>query len=156
MAQKVRRHPFGQTGELGTASEWPPNIGTAEARLAGLRHKQRLMDIGARLKIALHPLKRPRREENRPLFIALADNPGLAGVKINAGAVKRERLGDTHGAPEQRLDQRSETQARHNNSAIGVVKPNGHDKPLDLDGRKEVDLPAGALGKTDVRRIEAG
>src|ERR1022692_2302571 len=124
MAQKVRRHPFGQTGELGTASEWPPNIGTAEARLAGLRHKQRLMDIGARLKIALHPLKRPRREENRPLFIALADNPGLAGDKSSGGGVKGEPLGDPRGAPERPLAQRWETQARHNNSAIGVVKPN--------------------------------
>src|ERR1039457_5133236 len=156
MAQKVRRHPFGQTGELGTASEWPPNIGTAEARLAGLHHKQRLMDIGARLKIALYPLKRPRREEDRPLFIALADNPGLAGVKINAGADKGGPGGDPRAPPDQPPAQRSKTQPRHNNSAIGVVKPNGHDKPLDLDGRKEVDLPAGALGKTDVRRIEAG
>src|ERR1039457_2914718 len=122
MAQKVRRHPFGQTGELGTASEWPPNIGTAEARLAGLRHKQRLMDIGARLKIALHPLKRPRREENRPLFIALADNPARAREKIRGGAEKREPRGDTHPAPAPPLDQLSKTRARHNNSAIGVVK----------------------------------
>jgi hypothetical protein len=113
------------------------------------------VSIGARLKIALHPLKRPQREENRPLFIALADNPCLAGVKVDAGTVKREHLGDAHGGAKQRLDQRSETQPRHYDSAIGVVNPNGLDKPLDLNGRKEGDLPAGALGKTDVRRIEA-
>ena len=155
MPQQVGRHPLGQTGELGTAGEWPPDVGTAQTRLAGLRHEQRRMSIGARVKIALHPLQRPYREENRPLFIALADNPRLAGGKINAGAVKREYLGDAHGTAKQRLNQRSETQARHDNSAIGVVKPDGLHKPLDLDGRKEADLPVGSFGKADGRRIES-
>jgi len=151
----VRRYTLGQTGELGTASEWPPNVGTAEARLAGLRHEQCPMSIGARLKIALHPLKRPYREENRPLLISLTDNPCLAGGEVDAGAIKREHFGDAHGTAKQRLDQRSETQARHYDSAIGVAEPNGLDKPLDFDGRKEADLPVGSFGKADVRRIEA-
>jgi len=113
------------------------------------------MGIAARLKIALHPLKRPYREENRPLLIALADNPCLAGGEVDAGAIKGEHLGDAHGTAEQRLGQRSETQTRHYDSSIGVVEPNGLHKPLDLDGRKEADLSAGALWETDVRRIEA-
>lgn len=113
------------------------------------------MSIGARLKIALHPPKRPYREENRALFITLTNDPRLAGGKIDAGAIKREHLGDAHGTAQQHLDQRSETQFRHNNSAIGVVKLDGLDKPLDFDGRKEADLAARALGKTDGRRIEA-
>jgi hypothetical protein len=114
------------------------------------------MGIAARLKIVPHPPKRPYREENRALLIALADNPCLAGGEVDAGAIKREHLGDAHGTAEQRLDQRSETQARHDDSAIGVVELDGLDKPLDLDGRKEADLAAGALWETDVRRIEAG
>jgi hypothetical protein len=114
------------------------------------------MNIGTRLKITLHPLKRPQGEENRPLLIALADNPSLAGGEVDAAAVKREHLRDAHGTPKQHLHQRPEAQASHYYSAIGVVKLNGLDKPLDFDGRKEVDLPAGALGKADGRRIEAG
>jgi hypothetical protein len=113
------------------------------------------MAICACLKITLHPLKRPHREENRPLLISLADNPRLAGGEVDAGAVKREHLGDAHGTAKQRLDQRSKAQACHDNSAIGVVDPDGLDEPLDFDGRKEADLPAGALWETDVRRIEA-
>src|ERR1039457_5735079 len=107
MAQKVRRHPFGQTGELGTAGEWPPNIGTAEARLAGLRHTETPMERGGGSKIARAPLKRPPPAE-----------------KIDAGGDKGRLREDTHGAPGPPPAQLPETQPRHNNSAIGVVKPN--------------------------------